>query len=94
MDHAKNEPIIGTFVDVEEAAREVGVICDNFRKKEIGPVVTLQDILECTPFDDMLWMLKVTWAQFRCMVKHILRDEVWVAHTEFYQFSKSVRILL
>ena len=66
----------------------------SIRKKEMGPVVTLQDILECTPFDDMLWMLKVTGAQFRRMVKHILHDEAWVAHTEFYQFSKGVRILL
>ena len=27
----KNEGLIGTFVDVREAAREVGVICDNYR---------------------------------------------------------------
>ncbi|MBR3033922.1 MAG: metallophosphoesterase, partial [Firmicutes bacterium] len=28
---AKSEKIIGTFIDVEEAAKEVGIICDNYR---------------------------------------------------------------
>ncbi len=63
------------------------------RKKELGPIVEYQDMLENTPFDDVLWMLKVTGAQFRRMVMHILRDEAWEGHTEFYQFSAGVRIV-
>ncbi|MBQ7063411.1 MAG: bifunctional metallophosphatase/5'-nucleotidase [Firmicutes bacterium] len=63
------------------------------RKKELGPVVEYQDMLENTPFDDLLWMLKVTGAQFRRMVQYILRDEAWEGHTEFYQFSKGVKIV-
>ncbi len=58
------------------------------RKKEMGPVVEYQDVLENTPFDDVLWMLKVTGAQFRRMLLHIFRDDAWLDHTEFYQFSK------
>jgi 5'-nucleotidase len=38
-------------------------------------------------------MLKVTGAQFRRMVTFLMRDEAWEGHTEFYQFSKGVRIV-
>ena len=62
------------------------------RMTEMGPVVELQDLLETTPYDDSLWMLTVTGEQFRRMVLHILRDEAWTGHTEFYQFSKGMRI--
>ena len=48
---------------------------------------------EKTPYDDKIWMLKVKGEQFRRMVKHILRDEAWEGHTEFYQFSRGVRIV-
>ncbi len=65
----------------------------SIRKKELGPIVEYQDMLENTPFDDVLWMLKVTGVQFRRMVQHILRDEAWEGHTEFYQFSAGVRIV-
>ena len=64
------------------------------RKEELGPIIEYQDMLENTPFDDQLWMLKVTGAQFRRMVKHIFRDEAWEGHTEFYQFSKGCRIVI
>ena len=63
------------------------------RKQVLGPIIEYQDMLENTPFDDMLWMLKVTGAQFRRMVKHIFRDEAWEGHTEFYQFSKGVHLV-
>ena len=63
------------------------------RKEVMGPIVEYQDMIENTPFDDLLWMLKVTGAQFRRMVQFILRDEAWLGHTEFYQYSKGVRIV-
>ena len=63
------------------------------RKTELGPIVEFQDMMENTPFDDSAWMLKVTGAQFRRMVCHIMRDEAWEGHTEFYQFSRGVRIV-
>ena len=39
---AKNEKIIGTFIDVEQAAKEVGIICDNYRttKTDLTVLVT------------------------------------------------------
>ena len=63
------------------------------RKEEMGPIIEYQDIVENTPFDDVLWMLKVTGEQFRRMILHIFRDEAWEGHTEFYQYSKGVKIV-
>lgn len=62
------------------------------RKQEMGPIIEYQDMLENTPYDDKLWMFKVTGAQFRRIVQHVLRDDAWEDHTEFYQFSKGVHI--
>ena len=64
----------------------------SIRKKELGPIVEYQDMLENTPFDDSLWMLEATGEQLRRMVLYILRDEAWLGHTEFYQYSKGMHI--
>ncbi len=64
----------------------------SIRKKELGPVIEYQDMLENTPFDDCVWLLEVTGAQWRRMIQHILRDDAWKGETEFYQFSTGVRI--
>ena len=63
------------------------------RKEELGPIIEYQDMLENTPFDEPLYMFKVTGAQFRRMVLHIFRNDAWEGHTEFYQFSKGVRLV-
>ena len=63
------------------------------RKKAMGPVVEYQDMVENTPFDDQLFMLKVTGEEFRRMIQFVMRDDAWEGHTEFYQFSKGVRIV-
>ena len=65
----------------------------SIRKKEMGPIVEYQDMVENTPFDDALWMLKVTGKQFRHMITFLMRDEAWAGHTEFYNFSKGVHIV-
>jgi len=65
----------------------------SIRKKELGPVIEYQDMVENTPFDDQLWMVEVSGKQFRQMIQHIMRDEAWSGDTEFYQFSKGVRIV-
>lgn len=63
------------------------------RNEKLGPVVTYADLTECLPYDDAVYMLPVTGAQLKKMVSHILRDEAFRGdHTEFYQFSKGVKI--
>ena len=41
---AKQEKLIGTFIDIEEAAKEVGIICDNYRTVNTDLVVLLTHI--------------------------------------------------
>ncbi|MBP1588358.1 MAG: bifunctional metallophosphatase/5'-nucleotidase [Clostridia bacterium] len=65
----------------------------SIRKKEMGPVIEYKDMLENTPYDDCIWMLTVTGEQWRRMIKHIMRDDAWKGETEFYQFSKGVKIV-
>ncbi len=78
----------------EDSSFDVMVIgTGSIRKEELGPLVEYQDMLENTPFDDKLWMVKVTGEQFRRMVMHFMRDEAWEGHTEFYQFSKGMRVV-
>ena len=62
------------------------------RKKEFGPVIEYQDILENTPFDSPVWMLTLSGKQFRKVILYMLRDEAWTGETEFFQFSKGVHI--
>ena len=64
----------------------------SIRKQELGPVIEYQDMLENTPYDDVLTMFEVTGEQFRRMMQFILRDEAWEGRTEFYQFSKGFHV--
>ena len=58
------------------------------RCEELGPIVLLQDLTEAFPYDDAVYMIKVTGAQLRKMLLYMVRDEVWEGvHCEFYQFS-------
>lgn len=65
----------------------------SIRKTEMGPIVEVQDMMENTPFDGPIYMLKVTGEQFRRMVCYLMRDDAWEGHTEFYQFSRGIRIV-
>ena len=55
-------------------------------------MIEYQDMLENTPYDDVLYMVEVTGEQFRRMIQFILRDEAWLGQTEFYQFSKGFHV--
>ena len=63
------------------------------RSREMGPVVTYSDFTACFPFEDPLYMAKVTGAQLRRMFAFMLREETLDgAHTEFYQVSDGLRV--
>ena len=54
------------------------------RSYSLGPVVHYADLVECLPYDDAVYMLKVTGAQLERMLRHVLRDEAFQGeHTEF-----------
>ena len=64
------------------------------RSYSLGPVVHYADFVECLPYDDPVYMLKVTGQQLERMLRHILREEAFEGdHTEFYQFSHGMRIV-
>jgi 5'-nucleotidase len=65
----------------------------SIRKTELGPVIEYQDMIENTPFEDVIYMIEVTGAQWRRMVQYLMRDEAWLGETEFYQVSKGVKIV-
>lgn len=64
------------------------------RSTELGPIVLYSDLCECFPYDDASYMLQVTGAQFKRMIKYMVRDEVWEGvHNEFYQLSSGMRVV-
>ena len=64
----------------------------SIRGEELGPIVQYQDLLQIFPYNDEIYRVDVNGEQLRRMVKHILRDEAFAGHTEFYQFSRGFRI--
>ncbi len=64
----------------------------SIRKKELGPVIEYQDMVENTPFDGPLYMIEVTGEQLRRIMLHLFRDDAWVGETEFYQISSALRV--
>lgn len=68
----------------------IGIITEEV----LGPVVHYGDLVECLPYDDAVFMLKVTGTQLERMIRHILREDAFVGeHTEFYQFSHGMHIV-
>ncbi|MDO4566967.1 MAG: bifunctional UDP-sugar hydrolase/5'-nucleotidase [Oscillospiraceae bacterium] len=65
----------------------------SIRTEKLGPIVTLGALRECVPYDDPVYMLEANGAQLRRMISYVMRDEAWEGHTEFYQFSKGMRIV-
>ena len=63
----------------------------SIRNPKLGPVVTLQDLMEIFPYDDSIHMVNVTGKQLKNMLKYMLRDEAFEGdHTEFYQLSEGL----
>ena len=65
----------------------------SIRKEQLGPIVTLQELMEIFPYDDSIHMVTATGKQLKHMIKHMLRDEAFEGnHTEFYQLSKGLHV--
>lgn len=89
-------PIGNLFADALREPLGVDVFMmasGSIRRNNLGPIMMYMDFVETFPFDDAAWTFNVTGAQFRQMIRYMLRDEVWNGvHTEFYQMSEGVRI--
>ncbi|MDO4500510.1 MAG: bifunctional UDP-sugar hydrolase/5'-nucleotidase, partial [Erysipelotrichaceae bacterium] len=65
----------------------------SIRNESLGPIVMYQNLMECFPYDDPIYLLMVKGEQLKSMIRHMLRDEVWKGvHCEFYQFSKGLEV--
>lgn len=64
----------------------------SIRAQTLGPIVDFGVLVETFPYDDGIYMLKVTGAMLRRMLKHMLRDEAFLGVTEFYQLSNGVKL--
>ena len=63
------------------------------RKESAPATLTYGELTELFPYDDKMFRLKATGAQFKKMVAYTLRDEMLQGgHTEFFQYSKDLRI--
>jgi len=63
------------------------------RKKEMGPIVTYEDLRAAFSFDEALYRVTLNGAQLKRAIRWILREEAFCAHTEFYQFSGGLKIV-
>ncbi|MBQ9459366.1 MAG: bifunctional metallophosphatase/5'-nucleotidase [Oscillospiraceae bacterium] len=100
LEHAerKRETELGSvFADALKESLGVDVFLlgsGSIRSDWMGPIVMLGDLAEGFPYDDAAYMIKVTGAQLKHMLKHMMRDEVWEGvHSEFYQLSEGLRVV-
>lgn len=84
------------FADIFEESLGVDImLCGSgsIRTEEMGPIVTYGLLCESFPYDDGIYMIKVNGAMLRRMMLHILRDDAFLGHTEFYQVSKRFKMV-
>ncbi len=83
------------FADVLSEMIEAKVNCDlilvgsgSIRKKEAGPVISLRELTETFPFSDRIVIANIYGRDLIDAVKYMCRDEINIAHTEFYQIPR------
>ena len=59
---------------------------------KLGPIVEYGGLAEIFPYDDGVYMLKVDGRTFRQMMCYLLRDDVFLGTTEFYQLSQGLKL--
>jgi 5'-nucleotidase len=63
----------------------------SIRSKEIGPVVTLKDLMTCFPYNDVLTSFTVTGQQLRSIFANVMRPSNRNGEGECYQVNSRVR---
>ena len=95
-DRYKETELGDLFADILKESLGVDIMLlgsGSIRNPKLGPIVMLQDLMEVFPYDDAVFMIKVTGKQLKSMVKYFLRDEAFQGeHTEFYQLSEGLEV--
>lgn len=81
--------IIGRSLGVDIMLLASGSI----RKPSLGPIVCYSDLMEIFPFDDGIYLFKVTGKSLKKMLHFMLREEAFAGNTEFYQVSKGLKMI-
>jgi len=82
--------VADAFADVAES--DVMLVgSGSIRIKELGPLVTLKDLLSCFPFDDVLRRYTITGKQLRGIFSHIMHPENRNGEGECYQVNGKVQ---
>ena len=91
----EEETSLGNLVaDAFSAVAESDVMLvgsGSIRTKKLGPVVTLQDLMSCFPFDDVLTRYTVKGENLRNIFSHIMRAENRNSEGECYQVNGRVK---
>jgi 5'-nucleotidase/UDP-sugar diphosphatase len=82
--------IADAFADVAETDIML-VGSGSIRTKELGPLVTLKDILSCFPYDDVLRRYTITGKNLKEIFSHIMRPENRNSEGECYQVNSKVQ---
>jgi len=61
------------------------------RVKELGPLVTLGDLIACFPYDDTIERFTITGVQLKKIFEHIMRGENRNSEGECYQVNAGVK---
>lgn len=84
--------IADTFAKVAETDIML-VGSGSIRVKELGPMVTLGDLLACFPYDDSLRRFSITGKQLKQIFSHIMRIENRDGEGECYQVNYGVKAI-
>jgi 5'-nucleotidase / UDP-sugar diphosphatase len=91
----EEETILGNLVaDAFASCGECDAILlgsGSVRVKEMGPLVTLGDLMACFPYDDSISKYKIKGEQLKKMFAHFMREENRTGEGECYQVNSKVR---
>lgn len=65
----------------------------SIRNEKLGVLVNYRDLVECFPYDDEIYMIKIDGAKFKRMMTYMLREEAFLGETEFYQLSEGLKLV-
>ena len=67
----------------------------SLRAEEIGPIITVGDLLNMYPYDETLVRIELTGKELKKVILHAMKKSVSVdgSDSEYYQFSKGVRMV-
>ena len=63
----------------------------SIRSEKMGPIVTIQDLMEAFPYGGKVFAVKLKGADLKHGFEFMCRDEMVEGHSEFYQVSRNVR---